>query len=94
MAGPYPAILEALTTEAIQSERWARLRPSGGPRKEYMAEVHEVSVTIGGAEITFETGRLAKQASGAVLVASGDTRVLGTATAGNLRQYLQWVAHA
>ena len=50
-----------------------------------MAEVHEVSVTIGGAEITFETGRLAKQASGAVLVASGDTRVLGTATAGNLR---------
>ena len=85
MAGPYPAILKALTTEAIQSERWARLRPSGGPRKEYMAEVHEVSVTIGGAEITFETGRLAKQASGAVLVASGDTRVLGTATAGNLR---------
>ena len=84
-AGPYPAILKALTTEAIQSERWARLRPSGGPRKEYMAEVHEVSVTIGGAEITFETGRLAKQASGAVLVASGDTRVLGTATAGNLR---------
>ena len=50
-----------------------------------MAEVHEVSVKIGGAEITFETGRLAKQASGAVLVASGDTRVLGTATAGNLR---------
>ena len=50
-----------------------------------MAEVHEVSVEIGGAEIVFETGRLAKQASGAVLVASGDTRVLGTATAGNLR---------
>ena len=50
-----------------------------------MAEVHEVSVEIGGAEIVFETGRLAKQASGAVLVASGDTRVLATATAGNLR---------
>jgi len=50
-----------------------------------MAEVHEVSVRIGGTEIVFETGRLAKQASGAVLVASGDTRVLGTATAGNLR---------
>src|SRR6187455_2289332 len=50
-----------------------------------MSEVHRVSVEIGGAEITFETGRLAKQASGAVLVASGDTRVLGTATAGNLR---------
>ena len=50
-----------------------------------MAEVHEVSVEIGGAEIVFETGRMAKQASGAVLVASGDTRVLGTATAGNIR---------
>src|SRR5215208_5326171 len=50
-----------------------------------MAEVHEVSVEIGGAEIRFETGRLAKQASGAVLVAAGDTRVLSTATAGNLR---------
>jgi polyribonucleotide nucleotidyltransferase len=50
-----------------------------------MAEVHEASVEIGGAQIVFETGRLAKQASGAVLVASGDTRVLSTATAGNLR---------
>ena len=50
-----------------------------------MAEVHEVAVEIGGTEIVFETGRMAKQASGAVLVASGDTRVLGTATAGNLR---------
>src|SRR5215217_2461887 len=50
-----------------------------------MSEVHRVSVEIGGAEIQFETGRLAKQASGAVLVASVDTRVLGTATAGNLR---------
>jgi polyribonucleotide nucleotidyltransferase len=50
-----------------------------------MSEVHEVSVEIGGAQIVFETGRLAKQASGAVLVASGDTRVLSTATAGNLR---------
>ena len=50
-----------------------------------MAEVHEVSVEIGGTEIVFETGRMAKQASGAVLVAAGDTRVLGTATAGNLR---------
>jgi polyribonucleotide nucleotidyltransferase len=50
-----------------------------------MSEVHEVSVEIGGRQIVFETGRLAKQASGAVLVAAGDTRVLSTATAGNLR---------
>lgn len=38
-----------------------------------------VSVTVGGQEITFETGKLAKQADGAVLVRSGDTMVLATA---------------
>jgi len=46
---------------------------------------HRVSVEIGGTEITLETGRLAKQASGSVVVRAGDTMVLGTATAGNLR---------
>src|SRR3954470_5850218 len=50
-----------------------------------MSEVHQVSVEIGGTEITFETGRLAKQASGSVVVSSGETMVLGTATAGNPR---------
>src|ERR687895_594974 len=39
----------------------------------------DVNVTIGGREITFETGKLAKQADGAVLVRSGDTMVLATA---------------
>src|SRR5947207_132579 len=39
----------------------------------------EVSVTVGGREITFETGKLAKQADGAVVVRSGDTMVLATA---------------
>jgi polyribonucleotide nucleotidyltransferase len=38
-----------------------------------------VSVDIGGREITFETGKLAKQADGAVVVSSGQTVVLGTA---------------
>src|SRR3954463_2994980 len=38
-----------------------------------------VSVTVGGREITFETGKLAKQADGAVVVRSGDTMVLATA---------------
>ncbi len=47
--------------------------------------VTRVSVEIEGKEISFETGKLAKQASGAVLVRSGDTMVLCTATAGNLR---------
>jgi polyribonucleotide nucleotidyltransferase len=50
-----------------------------------MAEVTTVSVEIAGTEISFETGRMAKQASGAVVVTAGDTMVLGTATAGNLR---------
>jgi polyribonucleotide nucleotidyltransferase len=48
--------------------------------------VTRVSVEIEGKEISFETGKLAKQASGAVLVSSGDTMVLCTATAGNLRE--------
>src|SRR5256714_1289964 len=39
----------------------------------------DVSATIGGREITFETGKLAKQADGAVVVRSGDTMVLATA---------------
>ncbi len=50
-----------------------------------MAEVTRVSVEIAGTEISFETGRMAKQASGSVVVQAGDTMVLGTATAGNLR---------
>src|SRR5881296_4489053 len=47
--------------------------------------VTSVSVEIAGAEISFETGKLAKQASGAVVVRQGDTVVLNTATVGNLR---------
>jgi polyribonucleotide nucleotidyltransferase len=39
----------------------------------------DVRVTIGGQEITFETGKLAKQAHGAVVVRSGETMVLATA---------------
>src|ERR671914_2579611 len=48
-------------------------------------EVRRVSVDIGGTEITFETGKLAKQAGGSVVVRAGDTMVLCTATAGNPR---------
>jgi polyribonucleotide nucleotidyltransferase len=48
-------------------------------------QAHRVSVDVGGTEITFETGKLAKQASGSVVVRAGDTMVLSTATAGNLR---------
>src|SRR5947208_12169031 len=51
-----------------------------------------VSVTIGAqrqeggtGEISFETGRMAKQASGAVLVRQGETMGLATAVAGGVR---------
>jgi polyribonucleotide nucleotidyltransferase len=47
--------------------------------------VTTVSVEIAGSEISFETGKMAKQASGAVVVRQGDTVVLSTATAGNQR---------
>jgi polyribonucleotide nucleotidyltransferase len=52
---------------------------------EVTAPVHRVSVSVGGTEIELETGKLAKQASGAVVVKAGETHVLATATAGNLR---------
>jgi polyribonucleotide nucleotidyltransferase len=47
--------------------------------------VTRVAVEISGSEISFETGKMAKQASGAVVVRQGDTMVLSTATAGNER---------
>jgi polyribonucleotide nucleotidyltransferase len=49
------------------------------------AAVTRVSVEIAGNEVSFETGRMAKQASGAVVVRQGDTMVLATATAGGTR---------
>ncbi len=48
-------------------------------------DVTTVSVEIAGTEISFETGKMAKQAGGAVVVRQGDTMVLCTATVGNLR---------
>jgi polyribonucleotide nucleotidyltransferase len=50
-----------------------------------MFDVRRVSAEVGGEEISFETGKLARQADGAVVVRSGDTMVLATATVGNLR---------
>src|SRR5271157_4080757 len=43
---------------------------------------HEVAVELaGGKRLVFETGRMAKQASGAALVSTGETVVLATAVA-------------
>src|SRR5687767_15295807 len=38
-----------------------------------------ITVAVGNDEITFETGKLAKQADGSVVVRAGDTMVLATA---------------
>src|ERR1700688_124498 len=48
--------------------------------------VTRVAVEVGGEEISFETGKPAKQAGGALVGRQGDTMVLSTATAGNLRE--------
>jgi polyribonucleotide nucleotidyltransferase len=50
-----------------------------------MFDVTRVSADIGDSQISFETGKLAKQAGGAVVVQAGDTMVLCTATIGSLR---------
>jgi polyribonucleotide nucleotidyltransferase len=42
--------------------------------------VATVSVTVGDQELTFESGKIAKQADGSVVVRSGDTMVLAAAT--------------
>ena len=46
---------------------------------EQQAAPVSVTLFVGGKEITFETGKLAKQADGAVVVRSGETMVLATA---------------
>src|SRR3954449_8995066 len=50
-----------------------------------MFNVSRVSVEIGGDEISFETGKIARQAGGAVVARFGDTMALCAATVGSLR---------
>src|SRR6202041_166412 len=51
-------------------------------RNEDSMSKHEVTVELaGGKRLVFETGRMAKQASGAALVTTGETVVLSTAVA-------------
>src|SRR4051794_24531023 len=56
-----------------------RHKQSGGKGMNPAGEPTTVSVTVGGKEITFETGKFAKQADGAVVMRSGETMVLATA---------------
>ena len=43
------------------------------------------TATLGGKEITFETGRLARQAGGSIVVRQGDSMMFAAATLGNVR---------
>src|SRR5919197_3627172 len=52
----------------------------GERKREFMA-VHRIQGDIGGRELYLETGKLAKQAGGAVVAGIGETQVLVTATA-------------
>ena len=45
--------------------------------------MHTTSVKIGSSELIFETGRIAKQAHGSVLVSCGETMVLSAVTVAN-----------
>ena len=48
--------------------------------------IHKDSRSVGGTEITFESGKLAKQAGGAAVVTIGETQVLATSTSSNPRE--------
>lgn len=48
----------------------------------------EHSVDIDGKTLTFETGKLAAQAGGSVVISLGDTKVLSTTTAGPPKEFL------
>ncbi len=49
--------------------------------------LQSTSVEIGGRVVTFETGKYAKQAGGAVIVKCGDTSVLVTCTCGDVQSF-------
>src|SRR5437764_10413020 len=72
-------------TEAMKYARCGPSGPRGGQERNLVGEVARVSAEIEGTEISLKTGRMAKHASGAVVVTMGDTMVLCTATAGNIR---------
>jgi hypothetical protein len=68
-----------------------RVQPPGGSSQAVTGKIlrpcpnrptpHRVSVRVAGTELLFETGRIARQAHGAVLARCGDNVVLATVTA-------------
>ncbi len=59
--------------------------------KSYWFQPHTVTFDVGGRPMTLETGRMAKQASGAVVVTYGETVVLVTATTAKAREGLDFL---
>ena len=57
----------------------------------YWFEPHSVTFEVGGRPMTIETGRMAKQASGAALVSYGETVVLVTATTAKAREGIDFL---
>jgi len=49
-------------------------------------EAKYYSTTLGGKEVTFETGRIARLAGGSVILRQGDSMMFAAATMGNLRE--------
>ena len=56
-----------------------------------MFEVYRKEVKFGGEKLTFETGKIARQADGAVVVTYGGTTVLCTATSAKNDTFLPQV---
>ena len=50
--------------------------------KEKKLEGSTLTISVGGRNLIFETGKIARQANGAVMIRSGDTMLLSTACAG------------
>jgi len=49
------------------------------PENNHIAAPYQVSVEVGGRVLTLETGKIAKQANGAIVARYGDTVILNTA---------------
>src|SRR5215469_11611617 len=71
-------LLFLFSSKLLNLPGWAR-----GQRKSFMSEnshaPHQVTVEVGGRPLILETGKIAKQANGAILARYGDTVVLTTA---------------
>lgn len=57
----------------------------------YWFQPHSVTLDVGGRPMTLETGRMAKQASGAVVVTYGETVVLVTCTTAKAREGIDFL---